>query len=194
MDPKQTSQELRLRLFRNRAWSSLRKVSKDIRGLATIEFGMIVGFLAFAFLNVADVSAFLFDKLQVNEATQMGAQAAWAACDLNHVPATTKCPSMNGAVTTALQSTSLGNSVTLVHGFPSEGFYCVNSGGNLQYMADVSSPPTDCSAAGNGGVAPADYVEVQTTYTYTPIFGGASVASLLPSTITSTSWVRLAGG
>lgn len=155
---------------------------------------MIAGFLAFAVLNVADVSAFLFDKLQVNEATQVGAQAAWAACDLNHVPATTKCPNLNNAVTTAIQSTSLGNSVTLVNGSPSEGFYCVNSGGTLQYMADVSSPPNDCSGAGNGGVASADYVKVQATYTYTPIFGGASVASLLPSTITSVSWVRLAGG
>jgi hypothetical protein len=155
---------------------------------------MIAGFLAFAVLNVADVSSFFIDELQVHEATQMGVQAAWATCDLNHVPATTKCPNMNSAVTAAIHSTSLGSSVTLVSGSPSEGFYCVNSGGNLQYMADVSSPPNDCSGAGNGGVPPADYVEVQTTYTYTPIFGGASVASLLPSTITSTSWVRLAGG
>jgi Flp pilus assembly protein TadG len=194
MDTKQISQGFRLRLLRARAWSSWRTVSRDVRGLATIEFGMIAGFLAFAVLNVADVSSFLFDELQVNEATQMGAQAAWAACDLNHVPATLKCPALNDAVSTAVQSTSLGNSVTLVAGFPSEGFYCVNAGGTLQYMADPSSPPNDCSAAGNGGVPPADYVEVQTTYTYTPIFGGASVASLLPATITSTSWVRLAGG
>ena len=187
-------QGLRLCHFWSRACPSLRTGAQDVHGLATIEFGMIVGFLAVAVLNVADISAYLFDKLQVNEATQMGAQAAWAACDLNHVPATIKCPNLNNAVATAIRSTSLGNSVALVSGFPSEGFYCVNASGNLQYMAPVSSPPNDCSGAGNGGVASADYVQVQATYRYTPIFGGASVVSLLPSTITSTSWVRLAGG
>src|SRR5882672_5795662 len=102
MGTKQTLQGLRLRLLRHRAWSGLGTVSKDVRGLATIEFGMIASFLALAVLNVADVSGFLYAQLQVNEATQMGAQAAWAACDLNHVPATIKCPNLSNAVTTAI--------------------------------------------------------------------------------------------
>ena len=57
---------------------SLRSLRKDVRGLAAIEFALIAGFLCYALLNVADVSIFLFDRVQVNNATQMGAQAAWA--------------------------------------------------------------------------------------------------------------------
>jgi len=170
---------------------SLKSLRKDVRGLAAIEFALIAGFLCYALLNVADVAIFLFDKVQVNNATQMGAQAAWATCDLNHLPASTKCPSMNNAITTAVQSTGLGNSVTLQAGSPSEGYYCVSSTGALTWVSDVNSPPNDCSAAGSASTVPADYVVVQTTYNYAPIFPGLSVAAVFPATITSTSYVRL---
>ena len=165
---------------------------RDVRGLAAIEFAFIAGFLSLAILNVADISIFLFDRLEVNNATQMGAQAAWATCDLNHVPATSKCPAMNAAVTAAVQSTSLGTNVALQSGYPAEGWYCVASDGTMQYMAAYSAPPADCSAAsGFTSVSPGDYVKIQTTYTFTPLFSGLSVGSLLPTTITATSYVRL---
>ena len=173
---------------RPKTLSSLRK---DVRGLAAIEFALIAGFLCYALLNVADVSVFLFDKVQVNNATQMGAQAAWATCDLNHLPASTRCPNMNSAVTTAVQSTALGNHVALQSGYPSEGYYCVNSSGALTWVSNVSSPPNNCSSVGSSSTEPADYVAIQTTYTYAPIFPGLSVASAFPTTITYTSWVRL---
>ena len=169
----------------------LNSLRKDVRGLAAIEFALIAGFLCYALLNVADVAIFLFDKVQVNNATQMGVQAAWATCDLNHLPATNRCPSMNSAITTAVQSTGLGNSVTLQSGSPSEGYYCVNSSGLLTWVSDVNSPPNDCSAVGSAGTFPADYVKVQTTYTYAPIFPGLSVAGVLPTSITAISYVRL---
>ena len=170
-----------------------RRLRRDVRGLAAIEFALIAGFLSVSVLNVADVAVFLFDKLQVNNATQMGAQAAWATCDLNHVPATTRCPTMNAAVTTAVQSTSLGNAVTVQAGYPAEGWYCVNSSGTLQYMADYANPPADCTTAGVPLGEPDDYVKIQTTYDYSPIFPGLSVASVFPAHIVSTSYVRLAG-
>jgi Flp pilus assembly protein TadG len=170
---------------------SLRSLRKDVRGLAAIEFALIAGFLCYALLNVADVSIFLFDRVQVNNATQMGAQAAWATCDLNHLPASTKCPGMNSAVTTAVQSTGLGNSITLQSGSPSEGYYCVNSSGVLTWVSNVSSPPSNCSSVGSASTVPADYVVVQTTYTFAPIFPGLSVGGLLPTSLTSTSYVRL---
>ena len=173
--------------------SRIRQLRKDNRGLAAIEFALIAGFLSVAVLNVADIAVFLFDELQVNNATQMGVQAAWATCDLNHVPATLKCPNMNNAVTTAIRSTSLGNAVSFQAGSPSEGWYCVNSGGTLQYMADYANPPNDCTAAGVPTTEPADYVKVQTTYDYSPIFPGLSVASVFPAHILSTSYVRLSG-
>jgi len=165
----------------------------NVSGLAAIEFAMIAGFLSIAVLNVTDIAEFYFDKLQVDNATQMGAQAAWAACDLNHVPATIRCSGFSNAVSSAVHSTSLGSAVSLQSGFPAEGYYCVATSGALQYMSDVNSPPLDCSAAGSSSTTPADYVKVQTTYTYTPIFGGISIASVLPTAITSTSWVRLGG-
>jgi Flp pilus assembly protein TadG len=171
--------------------SAFARLRGDNRGLAAIEFALIAGFLAMAVLNVVDVSVFLYDRLQVNDATQVGAQAAWQTCDLNHLPVTTKCPAMSAAVTAAVQSTSLGTGVTLRTGYPSDGFYCVNTSGALQYVSDYSSPPANCSAAGNAGVAPAEYVQVQTTYTYAPIFTGLSVVAVLPTTITSSAWVRL---
>jgi Flp pilus assembly protein TadG len=164
---------------------------KNASGVAGIEFALIVSFLAVAGLNVTDLAVFLFDKLQVNEATQMGAQAAWATCDLNHIPATNKCPGMSSAVTAAVQATSLGTSVQLLSGSPSEGYYCVSTTGVLTYVSDVNSPPSDCSTAGSSTTVPADYVEVQTTFTYAPIFAGISIGSTLPTTITSTSWVML---
>jgi Flp pilus assembly protein TadG len=171
---------------------AIRRFEQDVRGLAGIEFALIAGLLFVSVLNVTDIAVYLYDQMEVYNATQMGSQAAWKACDLNHSPATVKCPGLNSAVTTAVQATSLGSSVTLQTGSPSEGYYCVNSTGTLQMMSSVSSPPSDCSAAGNGGTAPADYLEVQTTYSYVPMFQIA-ITALLPSTITSTSWVRMAG-
>ena len=171
--------------------SALARLRSDVRGLAAIEFGLIASFLAMAVLNVADISVFMYDRLQVNNATQAGAQAAWETCDLNHLPVSTKCPAMNAAVTAAVQSTSLGTGVQLQSGYPSDGFYCVNTSGALQYMGTSSTAPDDCSTAGSASTRPAEYVKVQTTFTYVPIFTGLSILSLLPSTITSTSWVRL---
>jgi len=170
------------------AWARLRR---DTGGLAAIEFALIASFFCMAVLNVVDISVFMYDRLQVNNATQMGAQAAWQNCDLNHLPVTTKCPAMSAAVTAAVQSTSLGTSVALQSGYPSDGYYCVNTSGSLQYVSDYSAPPANCSAAGNAGVAPAEFVQVQTTFTYVPIFTGLSILSVLPTTITSSAWVRL---
>jgi len=171
--------------------SALARLRSDVRGLAAIEFGLIASFLAMAVLNVADISVFMYDRLQVNNATQAGAQAAWENCDLNHLPVTTKCPAMPAKVAAAVQSTSLGTAVQLVSGYPSDAYYCVNTSGALQYVSDYANPPSDCSAAGSASTVPAEYVKVQTTFTYVPIFTGLSILSFLPSTITSTAWVRL---
>jgi hypothetical protein len=38
---------------------------------------------------------------------------------------------------------------------------------------------------------PGDYIKVQTTFTYTPLFKGITVGSLLPTKITSTTYMRL---
>ena len=159
-------------------------------GVAAIEFAMIGGFASISMLNAADVAIYARDRLEVENATEIGAQAAWKTCDSKHVPATVNCPGLNSAVTTAVQSTSLGTAVTLQSGSPSEGYYCVDSSGVLTRVSDVSSKPVDCTSAGTPSNSPGDYIKVQTTFTYAPLFP-ASVASAFAATITKTAWMRL---
>jgi hypothetical protein len=96
---------------------------------------------------------------------------------------------MNAAVTTAIQSTTLGTAVSLASGYPAEGYYCVGSSNTLQYQGSVSSPPTACAS----GVAPGDYLQVGVTYPYQSLFPGLiSVMSASGVTsITKTSWMRM---
>jgi len=163
----------------------------DRRGVAAIEFGLFSIFLAAALANVTDVSIYIYQRMQVENATQVAAQAAWKACDLAHLPATTNCPGLTAAMQSALQSTSLGSSVSMVSGSPSEGYYCVNSSNALQYVSNVSSKPADCTAAGMPSLQPGDYIQVQTTFTYAPLFGALSVASTFPTPINRTAILRL---
>jgi len=170
--------------------SVMARFSRDRRGLAAIEFGLIASFLAFAALNMADLAIYSRDRLQVENAAAMGTQAAFNACPLAQVPATTNCPTLNSAVNTAVHSTGLGNAVSLASGYPSEGMYCVNSTGVLVYVSDVNSRPDDCTSVGSPSNTPSDYILVQVSFTYSPLFG-FSAAYILGTTITRTSWVRM---
>lgn len=163
----------------------------DRRGVAAIEFGLFVIFLSLGLANVADVSMYIYQRMQVENATEIAAQAAWKTCDLSQLPATTSCPGLATAVQTAVQSTSLGTSVSLISGSPSEGYYCVNSSNALQYVSDVSSKPADCTAAGMPSLQPGDYIQVQTTFSYAPLFPGLSVASTFATPINRTAILRL---
>jgi hypothetical protein len=108
------------------------------------------------------------------------------------LPATQNCAGLNGAITTAIQSTSLGTTVKLASGYPTEGYYCVNTSGVLQSVGSLSSKPANCSAVGNSNVAPGDYIQVAVTYSYAPLFSNLTVmAALGISSITTTSWMRL---
>src|SRR3974390_2270943 len=165
----------------------------DERGTSAIEFAFFASVLSFAILNVADMSIYLYKRMQVENATQMGAQAAWKACDpsQNQLPATTNCPSLTTAITNAIQSTSLSTAVSLRTGSPAEGYYCVNSSGQLQYVSSVSSKPADCTVAGMPSNKPGDYISVSTSYAYAPIFRGVSVAAAFTTPIVRTSMMRL---
>jgi len=174
----------------DRRQSLIARLARDRRGIAAIEFGFIASFLAFAGLNVADLAIYERDRLQVENAATMGAQAAFAACPLDAVPATNNCPTMNTAVTTSVHSTGLGNAVSLAAGYPSEGMYCVNSAGVLVYISDVYNRPNDCNSVGTPSNVPSDYILVRVNYTYTPLFG-FSPTNILGTTITRTSWVRM---
>jgi Flp pilus assembly protein TadG len=189
-------------IARSKAWLSgklasrlarkTRAVWADRRGVAAVEFGIFSVLLFASLANVTDVSIYIYQRMQVENATEVAAQAALKTCgSTNTLPATTNCANLLTAVQTAMQSTSLGTAVTLQNGSPSEGYYCVNASGALQYVSDVTSKPADCSAAGMPALQPGDYITIATTFTYQPIFAKLSVAAAFPIPITKTAIMRL---
>jgi TadE-like protein len=173
--------------------TKLRLFCRDTRGVAAIEMGLAGMMLVLAVLNVVDVGVYAYKKMQVANAAQVGAQAAWNTCDLSSLlPATQNCPGLNATITTAIQSTSLGTAVTLASGYPQEGYYCVNGSGVLQAVGSLSSPPANCSAAGNSNVASGDYIQVAVTCPYASLFPNLTVMGALKiSSIATTGWMRL---
>jgi Flp pilus assembly protein TadG len=159
-------------------------------GVAAIEMSLVAGMFCFGILNVAELSRYAFSSMEDATATQMGVAAALAACDVAHLPATVNCAGLNTAVTTALQGTSLGSNVTL-SGQITEGYYCVSGTGVLTSVGGPTSPPADCSAASNASGKPALYLQLSTSYTYTPLFGGVTVVGALPHQMTRTAWTRM---
>src|SRR5262245_46519097 len=169
-------------------------LQKDERGASALEFAIFGGILAFGLLNTADVSIYVYKRMQLENATEMAAQAAWKACNPNdgYLPATLSCPNLVSKITQAAQSTALGNQVTIATGSPQEGFYCLNNTGALQKVADATlNPPNDCSATGNAGQAPGDYIQVTASFSYAPLFPGVTVASAFTTPILKTSMMRL---
>jgi Flp pilus assembly protein TadG len=175
----------------------LRRYCTQQRGAAAVEFALIVSLLTIPVLNVVDLALYAWDRMQVDNAAQMGAQAAWATCSTSaNLPATvgTNCSAMGAAVTTAAQSTTLGTNVTVSS--TTEGYYCVKTSTSALVLAGpVTSPkPANCASGTIGGSAsdlPGDYIRITTTYTYTPIFSAVSIASSLTSPITREAWMRL---
>jgi Flp pilus assembly protein TadG len=163
----------------------------DRRGVAAVEFGVFAIFLSLALVNVTDVSIYIYQRMQAEQATQAAVQAIWKACDLSKLPATTSCSGLTTAVANALGSTSLGTRVALVSGSPSEGYYCVNSSNALQYVSSVLSKPANCTAAGMPSLQPGDYIIVQTTFPYAPLFPGLSVTGNFATPINRTAMMRL---
>lgn len=181
-----------------RLYDTQKRVSKiavqfrsDKRATSAIEFSFFAGMLSLALVNVVDMSSYVYKRLEVDNATEMGAQAALKACSISSLPATTNCSGLTSAVTAAVQSSSLGTEVTVQSGYPAEGYYCVNSSGALQYVGSIYSKPTDCTAAGMPSLQPHDYIEIKTTFAYQPILSDLSVTTLLTTPITATSWMRL---
>jgi Flp pilus assembly protein TadG len=179
-----------LAIMRN-ATNKVEAIRSDERGVSAIEFSLFAGMLSFGVINTADISIYVYKRMELENATQMGAQAAWKACDPNHLPATTSCPGLMTAITNAVHSTSLGTQVSLQTGSPLEGYYCMNSSNALQYVSPVTSKPADCSAANMPDLQPADYITITTKFAYAPLFPGITVASIFQTPITKTALMRL---
>ncbi|MBV9396323.1 MAG: pilus assembly protein [Methylobacteriaceae bacterium] len=179
--------------------NGLLRFRSDARGAAAVEFGFVGVMFITGILNAFEVGRFAYEKMQVENAAYAGAQAAWKTCDFTMLPATqmqtatqtTKCPNLNTAVTAAIQATSLGSKVALSSAGITEAYYCVNTSGTLQSVGSVSSKSANCSAAGNANVSPADYIQVNVTFSYTPLLPMTVMGVHGASTITKTSWMRL---
>ena len=161
----------------------------DHRGIAAVEFAITAPIALLLLINVYDISSYISQSMTVQTAAQAAVQAIWRTCDTAHVPATTLCPSLGSAATTAIQSTAFGNRITLAG--TTEGYYCVNSSNALQYVSDVSQKPFDCTSAGTPMLKPGDYIQVQAQFSYAPLFAASYAANLLTTPITASAWMRL---
>jgi Flp pilus assembly protein TadG len=177
--------------------SRMKQLCSDRSGLAGIEFALASTALTVGLLNGLEVARWSFQRMEVANAVHSATLAAWNACDTKHLPATTKCTDsttgLTAAINAGLTTTSLGNSVTLASGFPTEAYYCVNSSGVLTQVATVAAgKPANCTAVGDTAHTPGDYVVIKGNYTYSPLFGQSlTVGSLMATDLSSTGYIRL---
>jgi Flp pilus assembly protein TadG len=177
-------------------------------GAAAAELALVLPILVVPLLNVFDLGTYAYTRMQVQNAALTGADQVRSSCNTANLPAVTKCGLTAATVTNFIQNTSLGTSVTLAASSPViEAYYCTLTDGTLQMVGTSGTPGTapnlgtgkTCSdftaAAGKvwsaGTKLPGDYIRVTVTYTYTPLFAGLSVTTLLPTTLTQTGWSRL---
>jgi hypothetical protein len=71
----------------------LRLLGRDEGGSAAIEFAVFGLLLVYMMLNVVDLARYAFERMQVENAAQMGVQSIWKFCDpAKQLPASTQCP------------------------------------------------------------------------------------------------------
>ncbi len=194
----------------------MRRDFREARGAAAVEFALWLGILVVPFLNVVDVGFYCYQTMQVREAAQVAAQSAETLCGSatqKAFPASLNCTGLSTLLTSAAQTTSLGTRVTVVTAstaavHTTEGYYCANATGQLTAVSatgktnpwpmsatssripDVTT--LDCKGVNaNNDSNPGDYIAVTVTYTYTPLFGAVSAASMLGGAVTETSWIRV---
>jgi len=157
-------------------------------GAAAAEFALILTLLTIPLLNVFDIGVYVYDRMQLDNAAQVAVQTAWAQCaPSGDVPATVNnnCAGLAAAMTTALRTTPLGSGVTITSTTES---YCCPGAGTITCQGPVATTtPTNCSSS----QAPGDYIFITASYTYSPLYPSLSVASVLTTPITRTSWMRL---
>lgn len=187
--------------------------TKSSRGAAAVELAMVLPILTIPMVNIVDLGTYAYTRMQVQNAALTGADQVRSVCAAQGAftpPATHTgsgyCALTAAMVTKYIQNTSLGTSVTLAASTPVvEAYYCTLTTGALQQVGTSGTPGTPpsanspCSAytAPSGKAwsdptaAPGDFIQIKVTYTFTPIFAGVSVTSLLPSPITQTGLARL---
>lgn len=180
--------------------SLFRSFLRADEGAAASELAIWAVLIVTPLASVADLGIFAFQGMQVQTAVQAGVQAARTACRSYEPPYTSTCAGLTGAVDAAVHTTTLGTSVARDTAYPKEGYYCastsevltvIGSDGTVGAPPAKPSPYTCKTVIAGSGALPGDYIKVKVNYTYTPLFSGVSVASLLPSTISRTAWIRM---
>ncbi len=169
--------------------SPYRRLRRDESGATAIEFALIAGILVYLLLNGIDLGRYIYLRGQVENATQAGAHSIWEKCDPMKLPITPKCYTDQTAAKTAVASviSNMVPSITHSQVIITEGYFCPDAAGALHSVINVKSPPTQCLS----GVIPGDYVQVQLTYPFTPLFGNLTVAGTFGTSISMTSYMRL---
>jgi Flp pilus assembly protein TadG len=174
---------------------TLRRLLRDRSGVAAMELALVAGTLTLAMVNAIEFGRYSYGRMELENAVQMASNAVYETCDTAaELPAHSNCADMSSKITTALQSTNLGNAVILAtSGGTSEGYYCITAAGSLNNIANynVATKPTSCPAGSLAGSTPALYIRINAQYTYLPIFSGGTIASLLPSTVVAGTITRL---
>jgi len=164
---------------RDGAWRRLRA---DRRGASAVEFALIGSIFVVLLLNVVDFAILIWSRMQVDYAAAAAAQAAYNTCSPRDMPARTNCPDLDSAVQSAARSTSLGGAVANDPAL--EEYYCT-AGTDLTRVATYpATPPVNCSGVtgGSPAAAPGDYVTVNVSYTFTPLFAGLTLLQAQPLT------------
>jgi Flp pilus assembly protein TadG len=161
-----------------RILTPLRHFRASQSGAAAVEFALWLGVSLYPLLNVVDLGFYAFERTQVENGAQMAVQAISTACgQVTLPPVLTNCSNASNMMTARAQSTSLGTQVTVSSRYEcNAGSVTVNSGGGTN--------PTCPSSSG-------DYVGAAVTYNYTPLFHMPTMASILGTTITATSWMKV---
>jgi Flp pilus assembly protein TadG len=163
-------------------------------GAAAAELALMLVLLVVPVLNVVDLGNYVYDRMELENAAQSAAQTAWAQCSATGlVPATVNnnCPGLSSAMSGAAQTSSLGSGVTVSS--TAENYCCPGASNAPLVCTGTGLGPvaTTTPAACSSGDSPGDYIFVTVSYTYTPLYPAASVASLLTTPITHIAWMRL---
>jgi Flp pilus assembly pilin Flp len=181
--------QARLGAYREAVRASSGRMCRDQSGATAIEFALISGILVFLLLNSIDLGRYIYLRGQVENATQAGAHSVWEKCDPMKLPIVTKCYANQTAAKAAVVSviSSILEGIANDHVTITESYYCTDAAGALHSVTNVASLPGQCLP----GAVPGDYVQVQLTYPFTPLFGNLTVAGTFGTSISTISYMRL---
>lgn len=175
--------------FRDPVRAPGRRICHDQSGATAVEFAVIAGVMVFLMLNGIDLGRYVYLRGQVENATQAGAHSVWEKCDPMKLPIITKCYTDEAAAKRAVVSviSSIVDGVSNDRVTLTEGYYCADAAGALHSVTNVTSLPAQCLS----GVVPGDYVQVQITHPFAPLFGNLTVVRMFGTSISMTSYMRL---